>query len=106
MNREEILQALLDHVKEGLWVMAALKKAQKPVSKEKLREATNAHYRQVWPSKPPLIPSRHALDMILSRLEGGGVVSIEEMGRNKMYSLSRLGKEIILFREEQQRRGK
>jgi hypothetical protein len=103
MNREEILHDLMENIREGLWVLAALKKAKKPVSKEKLGEATNAHYRQVWPDQPPLIPSRHALDILLARLEGGALVSRMEIGRNRMYSISRLGKEIILFREEQRR---
>lgn len=103
MNREDILHDLLENVQEGLWVLAALKKAQKPVSKENLGKATNAHYRQVWPDQPPLIPSRHALDMMLARLEGGALVNRVEIGRNRMYSISRLGKEIIAFRKDQRR---
>lgn len=101
MTREQILSELLSRVGNGLWVMAALKSSGKPINKERIREVTNQYYRErnidvkVMP-----IRSRHTLDEVTARLEGAGLVDVMGKGRAKMYSLSRLGQELIEYRKQ------
>lgn len=104
MTREQILERLLLQVGDGLWMMAALKIAGKPVNKERLRDLTNNHFKnKAEDSEQALICSRHMLDQMTARLEGAGLVETFDLGRAKMYTLSELGNEIIKFREQWKR---
>ncbi|OUM87557.1 MAG: hypothetical protein BAA01_06610 [Bacillus thermozeamaize] len=100
MTREQILTKLLEHIGDGLWMLAALAKAGKPVNKERLKELTNNHYRLKRQEGELPIRSRHTLDLLAARLEGAALVDVEGVGRAKMYTLSELGWELIRFREQ------
>ncbi|KGP77795.1 hypothetical protein P364_0131525 [Paenibacillus sp. MAEPY2] len=102
MNREEILSALLCTIDEtGLWMLATLRVANKPVAKNYLREITNKRYieTKMQPEEKILIPSRYILDITIAKLEGAALIKVERVGQTRLYQLTALGNEIIKFRE-------
>ncbi|CAG7636058.1 hypothetical protein PAESOLCIP111_03735 [Paenibacillus solanacearum] len=105
MTREQILERLLVKVGDGIWVLATLMKAGKPINKERLKELTNHHFSLKKHDDAPPIRSRHTLDQIAARLEGAGLVDVQAIGRTRMYQLSELGHEVIKFRDQYLQRG-
>lgn len=100
VTRDEILQALLDRLGDGQWMLAVLMTHNKPLNKEKLGSLTNEFYRKF--KNKDLIGSRHTLDELTARLEGAGLVDIPDLGgRARFYVISKLGKELIQFKEHQ-----
>lgn len=100
MNREEILTVLLNNIEEtGLWMLATLKVAGKPVSKTNLRDQTNKRYFEK--KEKSLISSRYTLDIFTAKLEGAGLIAVEKVGQVRLYQLTLLGNEIIKFRENE-----
>ncbi|MBG9796066.1 hypothetical protein ABD76_27995 [Paenibacillus dendritiformis] len=108
MTRESILNDLLSAAMEHenmLWVLAALKLAGKPVQKEQLKTVTNMLYKKVNPNAEQVpIRSRHLLDEVAAMLEGAALVHVTEVAKSKRYTVSRLGEELLEFRQEQMRR--
>lgn len=105
LSREAILNALLSATAENesmMWMLAALRMANRPVQKEQLRDVTNALYKQVHPQAELLpIRSRHLLDEAAAMLEGAALVQVAEVAKSKRYTLSPLGKELLNYRQEQ-----
>jgi hypothetical protein len=99
MVKEQILQVLSDRLEEGSWFLAVLKKANgTSISKEKLKNAVNELYREQFGED--LIKSRHSIDIYTARIEGAGLVDIQEIGRARVYQLSKLGEELINYRRQ------
>lgn len=87
---------------ESKWFLWALMKEKGSLHKEQLRDIANEGYREMQLRsgnlKPsPLVPSRHGLDIHTARLEGAGLVSVKEIGRIRMYSLTELGQELLNY---------
>ncbi|ALP37983.1 hypothetical protein ASL14_19115 [Paenibacillus sp. IHB B 3084] len=105
MSREAILNALLSATAENenmMWMMAALRMANRAVQKEQLRDVTNALYKQFRPQAEQLpIRSRHLLDEAAAMLEGAALVHVAEVAKSKRYTLSPLGQELLNYRQEQ-----
>lgn len=99
MNREEILNQLLLNLGDGIWGMAILKREGIPINKEKLRDLVNEYYKEKKNVSTNLINSRHTLDIFAAKLEGAALVQVSDLGRAKVYSLSKLGEELIRYRE-------
>ncbi|NUU74672.1 cell division protein FtsZ [Paenibacillus xylanilyticus] len=102
MNREEILNALLCTIDEtGLWMLATLRVANKPVAKSYLRDITNKRYieTKIQPEEKKLIPSRYSLDITTAKLEGAALIEVDRVGQTRFYKLTTLGNEVIKFRE-------
>jgi len=80
---------------EGIWFMLALRDAKKPLLKEQLKDEVNRIYtekKKVSDGLPkPLVTSRYILDRYTERLEGAGLVNVDEIGKARLYSLSDLG---------------
>ncbi|EES72627.1 hypothetical protein ACL02P_24050 [Paenibacillus sp. MB22_1] len=105
MSREAILDALLSATAENenmMWMLAALRMAERPVQKEQLRDVTNALYKKIHPDveqeKLP-IRSRHLLDEAAAMLEGASLVQVAEVAKSKRYTLSPLGEELLNYRQ-------
>lgn len=105
LTREQILERLLAKVGDGLWVLATLMKAGRPINKERLKELTNDHFSLKKHDGELPIRSRHTLDQIAARLEGAGLVDVQVIGRTRMFQLSELGYEVIKFRDQYLQRG-
>lgn len=101
MNGMDLLSILLEHLStESKWLLVTLKQSNGPLNKEQLRDAANSFYLENQFSKgikqpEALIKSRHLLDIHTARLEGAGLVSVKEVGRIRIYSMTQLG-EILL----------
>lgn len=96
MDKEKILSILSERLKEeGLYFLVALSRANGPLLKEKLRDVVNDQFQQKKGKK--LINSRYTLDIWAARLEGAGLVDVQEVGRARLYSLAPLGEELINF---------
>lgn len=96
MDREEILHTLSSRLKDGgLYFLVALSSSEGPVLKEKLRDLVNEQYQARRGIK--LINSRYTLDIWTARLEGAGLVDVQEIGRARSYSIAPLGRELINF---------
>lgn len=84
---------------EGLWFMLALRDAQKPLLKEQLKEEVNRIYMEKMTfsdtDPKPLVTSRYILDRYTQRLEGAGLVDVEEIGKARLYSISNLGNHFL-----------
>ncbi len=104
MSREAILNALLSATTENenmMWMLAALRIANRPVQKEQLRDVTNALYKKIHPQAEQIpIRSRHLLDEAAAMLEGAALVHVAEVAKSKQYTLSPLGKELLNYRQE------
>lgn len=86
---------------EGIWFMLALRDAQKPLLKEQLKEEVNRIYieknTRLDKQQKPLISSRYILDRYTERLEGAGLVNVDDIGKARLYSLSELGHEFLNY---------
>lgn len=91
MNNHEVFHILHERLKEGVYFLAALEN--QPILKDKLKDEVNSLYRAF--NDRDLINSRHTLDTWTARLEGAGLVDVQEVGRARMYSISDLGREMI-----------
>lgn len=104
MTREAILEELLKATIENenmMWMLAALKMADRPVQKEQLRDVTNELYKKIHPEVEELpIRSRHLLDEAAAMLEGAALVQVAEVAKSKRYTLSLLGQEVLNYRHE------
>lgn len=110
MSREAILDMLLSATVEHenmMWMLAALRVANRSVQKEQLRDVTNALYKKMHPDvEQDQLPirSRHLLDEAAAMLEGAALVQVAEVAKSKRYTLSLLGKELLDYRQEQMKR--
>lgn len=106
LSREAILNALLSAVAQNanmMWMLAALRMADRPVQKEQLRDVTNALYKRVHPEvEQDQLPirSRYLLDEAAAMLEGAALVNVAEVAKSKRYTLSALGEELLNYRQE------
>ncbi|OIJ09449.1 hypothetical protein BKP35_16475 [Anaerobacillus arseniciselenatis] len=86
---------------EGIWFMLALRDAHKPLLKEQLKEEVNRIYmekKSFSDNEPkPLVTSRYVLDRYTQRLEGAGLVNVDEIGKARLYSLSDLGRQFLEY---------
>lgn len=103
LDKEKIMGILTENLsEESKWFLWALKIENGSLHKEKLRDITNENYRKMQikegnPNPQPLVQSRHGLDIHTARLEGAGLVTVKEVGRIRMYSLSTLGLELLEY---------
>lgn len=95
----EIYELLFNKLSpESKWFLFVLYKERGALNKERLRNVANNQYQKfIGNSSTNLIVSRHGLDIHTARLEGAGLVHVEEIGRIRMYSLSKLGKELLAY---------
>ncbi len=104
MSREAILDAMLSATAKNenmMWMLAAIRMASRPVQKEQLRDVTNALYKQIHPQAEEMpIRSRHLLDEAAAMLEGAALVHVAEVAKSKRYTLSPLGKELLIYRQQ------
>lgn len=112
MEKVAIIKNVVNGLRESRFMLFALLKYEqnydRSPSKLELMKFTNQFYEKaveqnlVEPLKNggPLIRSRHMLDVYAARLEGGGVVTIEEVGRIRIYRLSEQGKEVMRYIKE------
>jgi hypothetical protein len=102
-DREEFLEILSNNLSlESKWFLWALMNQKDAVHKEELRNMANSGYREHKTrtgetNPPPLVSSRHGLDIHTARLEGAGLVSVKEIGRVRMYSLTKIGEELLKY---------
>ncbi|SDO15421.1 hypothetical protein SAMN04487897_10925 [Paenibacillus sp. yr247] len=96
LSREQILSILSDRLGHGKWALAILKKENRSLNKELLGELVNETYQQQTQTDKKLLGSRHMLDEMAARLEGAGLVDVSEFGRARLYTLSKLGEDLIL----------
>lgn len=104
MTREEILREILESLGESKWILAVLyrDREKEPIGKEKLKTLANEYYTETTGELENLITSRYILDVFTARLEGAGLVRISRYGQVRMYSISKLGEEIIQFSRQLQ----
>jgi DNA-binding transcriptional ArsR family regulator len=95
LTREQILEFILEGLGTSLYLLGILNK-EGPLHKEQLKEATNEFY-AAKNNGEKLIGSRHSLDVLTAKLEGAGVVTVTEVGRSRLFRLSKLGEEIINY---------
>ncbi|TFI47438.1 hypothetical protein E4O93_12715 [Diaphorobacter sp. DS2] len=92
---------------EGIWFMLALRDAKKPLLKEQLKDEVNRIYLEKKKSADndlkPLVTSRYVLDRFTQRLEGAGLVDVEEIGKARLYSLSKLGNQFLEYTRQKRR---
>lgn len=99
METFQIYNILVKHLsEESKWFLFALSKEQGPMHKEKLRDVANEQFKKInGDQSTSLIVSRHGLDIHTARLEGAGLVDVQEIGRVRMYSLTELGQELLTY---------
>lgn len=87
--------------------MLALRDAKKPLLKEQLKDEVNRIYLEKKKSADndlkPLVTSRYVLDRFTQRLEGAGLVDVEEIGKARLYSLSKLGNQFLEYTRQKRR---
>lgn len=103
-EREEFLEILAQNLSnESKWFLWALMKEKDALHKEKLKDIANMGYREMLKSEgkdatgAALVSSRHGLDIHTARLEGAGLVKVQEIGRIRMYSLTKLGEDLLRY---------
>lgn len=103
VEKEKFMEILAGNLsEESKWFLWTLKMENSSLHKEKLRDIANENYREMQlkagnHKSAPLVQSRHGLDIHTARLEGAGLVSVKEVGRIRMYSLSELGNELLEY---------
>jgi hypothetical protein len=100
MTKEEILETLLNRLGDGSWFLLALKVSNEPLLKERLRDKVNELYQEKMGTNDLLIPSRHSLDIWTARLEGAGLVDVQEIGRARIFKLSNLAFELLEYKKQ------
>lgn len=99
LEKKDIYDLLVQNLStESKWFIFALSKEKNPLHKENLRDVANEQYKKAnQPKNDNLIASRHGLDIHTARLEGAGLVVVQEIGRVRMYSLSEMGQELLSY---------
>jgi hypothetical protein len=101
INKEEIFDIFAERLEDGIWFILALKEKNKPILKDHLKDEVNELYIKKMTANRsntnvgPLITSRYILDRYTNRLEGAGLVNVENIGKARLYSLSNLAYEFI-----------
>lgn len=103
LQTKEIMQILADNLTlESKWFLWALTEQKEALAKEELRDIANNGYQEFEKASgrtnsKPLITSRHGLDIHTARLEGAGLVRVQEKGRVRLYYLTELAKHLLRF---------
>ncbi|MGY3716935.1 hypothetical protein ACWE42_15580 [Sutcliffiella cohnii] len=92
---EYILDIMIEQLQDGIWFLLVLKEAGKPLLKETLKDEVNRIYLEKGNNTSNLVTSRYILDRYTGRLEGAGLVNVEEIGKARLYSLSEFGYKFI-----------
>lgn len=95
---EEIFEMYQERLGDATWLLVALNEAGEPLLKEKLKDETNRIYaerKRNNPNNTPLINSRHMLDHYTSMLYGACLVDVREIGKARMYSLTKVANDFI-----------
>ena len=106
-----IMEILLENLSEESKFFLFALDSESYLPKEKLKEIANKNYQLLYdaqksnPDKqsnvctiePPLIQSRHGLDIHTARLEGAGLVTVEKIGQARVYKITDLGKMLLKF---------
>jgi hypothetical protein len=96
---EKIIQQLQERLtNESRWLLAVLMVEKQFVPKERLWELANEHYQKETGNKDQLIRSRHFLDNFMHRLEGAALVNVQKIGQARLYKISLLGEQVLLFK--------
>lgn len=88
---------------EGIWFMLALRDAKKPLLKEQLKDEVNRIFMEKKNQSNPLVTSRYILDRYTERLEGAGLVNVDEIGKARLYSLSKLGQDFLEYNRQKRK---
>lgn len=104
LDKLQIYEILAKHLsEESKWFLFTLAQEKGPMHKEKLRDMANEQFKKNNPNhSTSLIVSRHGLDIHTARLEGAGLVHVQEIGRIRMYSLTELGQELLTYLRKKQ----
>lgn len=101
INKEDIFDIFAERLENGIWLILALKEKNKPILKDHLKDEVNQLYITKKSSNgsaiAPIITSRYVLDRYTNRLEGAGLVNVENIGKARLYSLSPLAYEFIEY---------
>lgn len=102
-DRESLLDVLAEHLTtESKWMLVTLFQEKRAIHKEELRDLSNESFlnyqknKKLTNDETPLLSSRHLLDKHTDRLEGAGLVTVQEIGRIRMYTISPIGEELLL----------
>lgn len=103
---EDIFEMYQERLRDATWLLVALKEAGQPLLKEKLKEEANRVYAEKNnrnSDDPPLIGSRHTLDLYTSMLYGACLVDVTEVGKARMYSLTTVAHDFILWNKNRKK---
>ncbi|MDC3424294.1 hypothetical protein NC797_07200 [Aquibacillus sp. 3ASR75-11] len=93
MTKEDILDTLSQRLGDAMYILIVLKDG--PLLKEKIPEHVNEYYQQkMGEPEKEVISSRHKLDILTAKLEGAGLVNVQEVGRARMFERSKLADEL------------
>lgn len=99
-----IMEILLENLSEESKFFLFALDSESYLPKEKLKEIANKNYQLLYEKQsnvctiePPLIQSRHGLDIHTARLEGAGLVTVEKIGQARVYKITDLGKMLLKF---------
>ncbi|QST02875.1 hypothetical protein IMZ31_20205 (plasmid) [Pontibacillus sp. ALD_SL1] len=114
MERDDIMKLLADRLNDNRYMLLGLAKYEhnfdRSPSKMQLMDYANKLYEKAveqgieTPENPeqPLIGSRHVLDVYAAKLEGAGLVNVEEIGRVRVFRLSKFGRELLQYIQEKE----
>jgi DNA-binding PadR family transcriptional regulator len=95
LDGEDIYEILLNNLHtDGKFILVLLS-GNEDMHKAELKNVANEEYAKM--GDEVLFPTRFSLDICTARLEGAGLVNVKTAGRVKLYSLSRLGEELLQY---------
>ncbi|EJV74170.1 hypothetical protein IG3_05875 [Bacillus cereus HuA2-1] len=100
MSSQEIIDTLCDTLNDGIWALRVLD-LEGTMHKEGLWEFVNKFHKEYqiehegnYEGKK-ILPSRYSLDIMTARLEGAGLITFRQLGRVRIYQVSKLGNVVI-----------
>ncbi|WP_179863009.1 cell division protein FtsZ [Bacillus sp. AFS098217] len=99
MSTQEIIDILCDTLNDGVWALRVLY-AEGAMHKEGLWKCINKYHKEFQLDNDGVyegekLPSRYSLDIMTARLEGAGLITFKQLGRVRIYEVSKLGLVII-----------
>lgn len=105
MEKNDILEVLRTRNKgAGLAILNVLKKADSKLTRKELTKQTDELL--VANQLERVFRSRHGIEKYIAKLDGAGLIDIEEFGTSHLYSLSELGDELIKYSLMRQKQAK
>ncbi|MED3687193.1 cell division protein FtsZ [Bacillus thuringiensis] len=100
MSSQEIIDTLCDTLNDGIWALRVLH-LEGSMHKEGLWAYVNKFHRECQIEQygnyeeKKILPSRYSLDIMTARLEGAGLITYRQLGRVRIYQVSKLGNVVI-----------